>query len=97
MHANLRHARRLVRRLLQGVFTGGLAHANDLVQTGRAAAAEFRLLSGYSLWPKGSLAREVEAGSWWLIAASREFLLSFVQGAPALGSRWCLRSLSPPG
>ncbi len=54
------------------------------MQTGRASAAEFRLLSGYSLWPKGSLEREVEAGSWWLIAASREFLLSFVQGAPAL-------------
>jgi hypothetical protein len=69
---------------LQGVFTGGLAHANDLVQTGRASAAEFRLLSGYSLWPKGVLAREVEAGSWWLIAASRDFLLSFVQGAPSL-------------
>ena len=65
----------------QGVFTGGLAHANDLVSSGRAAAGEFRLLSGYSLWPERALQREIEAGHWWLVAASREFLLSFVQGA----------------
>ena len=51
--------------------------------TGRARAAEFRLLSGYSLWPRQALQREVDAGSWWLIAASRDFLLSFVQGGGA--------------
>ena len=65
---------------LQGIYTGGLAHANELVQAGRARAREFRLLAGYMHWHEGSLHAEVARGDWWLVAASREYLLSLVRG-----------------
>lgn len=59
---------------------GGLAHANDLVLSGRAHAREFRLLNGYSFWERGALDQEVASGGWWLIAASPAFILSLISG-----------------
>ena len=50
------------------------------MQAGRARAREFRLLAGYTHWHDGSLAAEVARGDWWLVAASREYLLSLVRG-----------------
>ena len=67
----------------QGIYTGGLAHANEMVLSGRAQAREFRLLNGYSFWPKGALDLEVARGSWWLIAASPAYILSLIQGNAA--------------
>ena len=64
----------------QGIYTGGLAHANEMVQSGRAQAREFRLLNGYSFWPRGALDQEVARGGWWLIAASPAFVLSLISG-----------------
>ncbi|CAL5223878.1 g6470 [Coccomyxa viridis] len=66
--------------VIDGIYTGGLAHANELVQAGRARAREFRLLAGYMHWHEGSLGAEVARGDWWLVAASREYLLSLVRG-----------------
>jgi putative AlgH/UPF0301 family transcriptional regulator len=68
------------RWFLQGIYTGGLAHANELVQTGRAVAQDFRLLAGYMHWHESALHAEVARGEWWLVAASREYLLSLVRG-----------------
>lgn len=67
----------------QGIYTGGLAHANELVASGRAAASEFKLLAGYAHWPTGQLQREISGGAWWLVAASSDFILSAVRGAPS--------------
>lgn len=50
------------------------------MQAGRARAREFRLLAGYMHWHEGSLGAEVARGDWWLVAASREYLLSLVRG-----------------
>ncbi|CAK0738662.1 hypothetical protein CVIRNUC_001075 [Coccomyxa viridis] len=66
--------------VIEGVYTGGLAHANELVQTGRALAKDFRLLAGYMHWRDGALSAEIARGEWWLVAASREYLLSLVRG-----------------
>ena len=66
----------------QGIYTGGLAHANELVASGRAAASEFKLLAGYAHWPTGQLQREMSGGAWWLVAASSDFILSSIRGAP---------------
>ena len=65
---------------LQGIYTGGLAHANELVQTGRAHARDFRLLAGYMQWHQGAVHAEVARGDWWLVAASKDYLLSLVRG-----------------
>lgn len=77
--------------LLQGIYTGGLAHANELVQKGRAVARDFRLLAGYMHWHEGALHAEVARGDWWLVAASREYLLSLVRGEehPGLVEECC--------
>lgn len=64
----------------QGIYTGGLAHANELVAAGQAHARDFRLLAGYTHWHEGALGAEVARGDWWLVAASRDYLLSLVRG-----------------
>ncbi|CAL8463593.1 g3127 [Coccomyxa elongata] len=66
--------------VMDGIYTGGLAHANELVASGRAAASEFKLLAGYAHWPTGQLQREISGGAWWLVAASSDFILSSVRG-----------------
>ncbi|EIE27648.1 hypothetical protein COCSUDRAFT_64323 [Coccomyxa subellipsoidea C-169] len=66
--------------VIDGIYTGGLAHANELVASGRAAASEFKLLAGYAHWPWGELQREIARGHWWLVAASSDFILSSVRG-----------------
>ena len=50
------------------------------MQTGRALAKDFRLLAGYMHWRDGALSAEVARGEWWLVAASRDYLLSLVRG-----------------
>jgi len=82
---------------LQGIYTGGLAHANELVQTGRAHARDFRLLAGYMQWHQGAVHAEVARGDWWLVAASKDYLLSLVRGRgrPFLYSDSHAPSLSP--
>ena len=50
------------------------------MQTGRALAKDFRLLAGYMHWRDGALSAEIARGEWWLVAASREYLLSLVRG-----------------
>ncbi|KAK9917412.1 hypothetical protein WJX75_004072 [Coccomyxa subellipsoidea] len=66
--------------VMDGIYTGGLAHANELVASGRASAHEFKLLAGYTHWPAGDLQREIARGHWWLVAASSDFVLSSVRG-----------------
>lgn len=45
--------------LLQGVYCGGLQHANALVKAGHVAVHRFKLLAGYMGWEPGQLSREV--------------------------------------
>jgi hypothetical protein len=66
--------------VLDGVYAGGLPHANALVRAGDADAADFRLLAGYAGWEPGQLEAEVRDGSWWVVAASPGVVLEAVQG-----------------
>ena len=44
---------------LQGVYAGGLQHANALVKAGHVAVHRFKLMAGYMGWEPGQLRREV--------------------------------------
>ena len=66
--------------VLDGVYAGGLPHANALVRAGDADPADFRLLAGYAGWEPGQLEAEVGDGSWWVVAASPGVVLDAVQG-----------------
>ncbi len=43
---------------------------------------QWKLLAGYAHWPTGQLQREMSGGAWWLVAASSDFILSSIRGAP---------------
>ena len=43
----------------QGVYVGGLQHANALVKAGQVAAHRFKLVAGYMGWDAGQLNHEV--------------------------------------
>lgn len=47
----------------QGVYSGGLQHANALVKAGQVAVHRFKLMAGYMGWEAGQLRREVTSGS----------------------------------
>jgi putative AlgH/UPF0301 family transcriptional regulator len=84
------HGRREVEgamRILDGVYAGGVDSAIDLVRRGAAPAGDFRLLAGYSGWGPGQLEREVEEGSWWVVAASPALIHACLSGEPRAARR----------
>lgn len=68
------------REILQGVYAGGMPHANALVKAKQVTLNRFKLLAGYMGWDAGQLQREVDEGKWWVVAASAPLVISFIQG-----------------
>ena len=66
---------------MQGVYCGGMHHANALVKEGLAAPHRFRMLAGYVGWDAGMLREELLAGRWWALAASPPLVISCLHGA----------------
>ena len=67
---------------VQGVYCGGMHHANCLVKEGAVAPHRFRLLAGYVGWGPGMLNEELLEGRWWALSASAPLIISFLQGVP---------------
>ena len=65
---------------LQGVYCGGMHHANCMVKEGHVAPHRFRLLAGYVGWGPGLLNEELLERKWWALAASAPLIISFLQG-----------------
>ncbi|KAK9815133.1 hypothetical protein WJX73_008425 [Symbiochloris irregularis] len=61
-HLHVVHTCRQVegsQEILEGVYCGGLPHANALVKAGHVAVHRFKLMAGYMGWEPGQLSREV--------------------------------------
>ena len=69
------------RRVVDGIFVGGVEGASELVRLGLARPEEFRLMAGYSGWGPHQLANEIAGGSWWVVATSHNLILECLQGA----------------
>lgn len=75
------HGRRDVEgslEILDGLYAGGVESASELVRSSRAAPQEFKLLAGYSGWGPWQLHSELQAGTWWTVAASQQLILDIV-------------------
>ncbi len=70
-------------RIIDGVYAGGVESASELIRLGLARPEEFKLLAGYSGWGPGQLEREIESGSWWVVAASHALILECLQESTA--------------
>ena len=62
-------------KIIDGVYAGGVTSASELIRLGLARPEEFKLLAGYSGWGPYQLQREIESGSWWVVAASHTLIL----------------------
>ncbi|KAG7667548.1 hypothetical protein Ndes2526B_g07497 [Nannochloris sp. 'desiccata'] len=71
-------------QIIDGVYAGGVESASKLVELGLARPEEFRLLAGYSGWGPYQLEREIESGSWWVVAASHTLILDCLRETAAL-------------
>ena len=69
----------------QGVYAGGVESASELVRSRQAVPGEFKLLAGYSGWGPWQLAGEMDAGTWWAVAASQDLILDILTGGWAGG------------
>jgi putative AlgH/UPF0301 family transcriptional regulator len=66
-------------RIIDGVYAGGVESASKLISLGLARPEEFKLLAGYSGWGPHQLEREIDSGSWWVVAASHTLILECLQ------------------
>ena len=71
--------------IVDGVYAGGVDAASELVRIGVAKAEEFKLLAGYSGWGPWQLKKEIEAGHWWVVAASHSLILECLQDCASGG------------
>jgi len=66
--------------IVHGIYAGGVESASELVNSGKADPAEFRLLAGYSGWEPYQLAGEIQEGAWHVISASSDIILGCIKG-----------------
>jgi len=62
--------------VVRGIAMGGFRDAVSAVRGGAMRAEDFRFFSRYCGWGPGQLEREVEAGVWFLAAASADLVLA---------------------
>lgn len=73
-------------RLVDGVFTGGVEHAAELVRLGLAQPEEFKLISGFAEWREGELAYEIHEEQWWVVSASKSVIMDCLGDSPTPSS-----------
>ena len=61
-----------------GIYTGGLASASSLVQSGRLNQSDFCVLAGYTGWRQHQLEEEIHDHAWLCVSASPDLVLSIV-------------------
>ena len=69
-------------RLVDGVFTGGVEHAAELVRLGLARPEEFKLVSGFNEWAPDQLAYEIWDEQWWVVSASKSVIMECLSDSP---------------
>lgn len=65
--------------MVKGVFLGGFEDAKEEVKSGRLPAEDFQMISRYSGWGPGQLAKECVAGVWFPAAAGSALILDQVK------------------
>lgn len=58
-----------------GIYLGGLKNAKELVAARKAHPKDFKFIFNYSVWPKGSLEKEIAEGKWDILTCPPDFLI----------------------
>lgn len=65
---------------MQGLYHGGLEHVNTMTRLGKMKPHKAQLVVGCAGWDPGQLVAEVQAGCWFVLAASDEVLKTCIFG-----------------
>ena len=69
-----------VSHCMQGLYHGGLEHINTMARLGKLQPYQAQLVIGSAGWDCGQLLEEVQAGCWFVVAASDHILKSCIFG-----------------